>query len=77
LFKILKGRDYSEDPQSVVSIILNWILSKQGARIWIAFIWIKIGTERVFLYNDTSGSIKGGEFLSTSQGEQSSTELMP
>jgi hypothetical protein len=40
----LKGRDYQKDPDTDWKIILKWILSKTGWRVWTEFIWLMIGT---------------------------------
>jgi hypothetical protein len=46
-YKILvgkpEGEEYSEDLGVNESIILEWILRKQVGRIWIGFIWLRIG----------------------------------
>jgi hypothetical protein len=43
--------------------ILEWILRKQGGKVWIGCIWLEIGTSgggSSYEYsNDPSGSIKG------------------
>jgi hypothetical protein len=46
-------------------IILEWILGKQAGKVWIGFIWLRIGTNGGCCENgnEPSGSIKGGEFL--------------
>jgi hypothetical protein len=43
LLENLKGRD-SEDLIIDGRIILEWILRKEGGRIWTGFIWLWIGT---------------------------------
>jgi hypothetical protein len=41
----LKGKDRLEDAHGRDGrIILEWILEKQGGKLWIGFIWLKIGT---------------------------------
>jgi hypothetical protein len=37
-------RDHSEDLAIKGRIILKWILGKQGWRVLIGFIWLRIGT---------------------------------
>jgi hypothetical protein len=39
----LKGRDHSKD-QNVDDRILEWILRKQGWRMWIRFFWLRTET---------------------------------
>jgi hypothetical protein len=38
----LKGRGYSEDLG--VDRILEWVLRKQGGKVWSGFIWLRTGT---------------------------------
>jgi hypothetical protein len=40
----LKGSDHSEDLGVDGKIILEWILGKQGGKLWTGFIWVGIGT---------------------------------
>jgi hypothetical protein len=40
----LKGRDYSEDLGVYVRNLLEWTLSKQGGKVWIGFVWLRIET---------------------------------
>jgi hypothetical protein len=44
---------------------LKRILGKKGGRVWIGFMWLKIGTDGGSCEhgNKPSGSIKGGEFF--------------
>jgi hypothetical protein len=46
-------------------IILIWLFRKQGVKMWIGLIWLRIGPVVIFCEhgNNTSSSIKGGEFL--------------
>jgi hypothetical protein len=45
----LKGRDNSEDLSVDGKIILEWILRKQGRKVWTLFIWLRIVTSgRIF-----------------------------
>jgi hypothetical protein len=61
----LKGRDHSEDMGIDGKIILEWILEKCGGKLWLGFIWLRIGTSGILCEhgNETTGSIKDGEFL--------------
>jgi hypothetical protein len=38
----LKGRDHLED-LGIDGRILEWILGKQGGKVWNGFIWLRIG----------------------------------
>jgi hypothetical protein len=40
----LKGRDHSEDLGVNGSIILDCLLRKYGGKLWIEYIWLRIGT---------------------------------
>jgi hypothetical protein len=40
----LKGRDRQEDLGVDGRIVLKWILGKYGWRVWIGFVWLRIGT---------------------------------
>jgi hypothetical protein len=46
-------------------IILEWILGKQGGKVWTAFIWLRIGTDggSCEYGNEPLVSMKGTEFL--------------
>jgi hypothetical protein len=44
VYKISKGRHCYEDLGKERSIILEWILWKQGGKVWTGFIWLRIGT---------------------------------
>jgi hypothetical protein len=37
----LKGRNYLEDLDVNGRIMLEWILEKQGGKVWTALIWLK------------------------------------
>jgi len=39
----LKERGYSDDLDVDGKIILEWILGKQGGKIWTGLIWVMIG----------------------------------
>jgi hypothetical protein len=41
---ILKGRDHAEDLHVDGKMIFEWILEKQGGKVWTGFIWLRIGT---------------------------------
>jgi hypothetical protein len=45
----LKGGDYSKDLGVDGRIILKFMLGNYGWRMWIGFIWLKIGTCSVFV----------------------------
>jgi hypothetical protein len=40
----LKGRHHSGDLGVDGKITLDWILGKQNGKVWIGFIWLRIGT---------------------------------
>jgi hypothetical protein len=40
----LRVRDYSADQGVDMRVILKWILEKWGCRVWIEFMWLRIGT---------------------------------
>jgi hypothetical protein len=40
----LEGGDHSEDLGIDERILLKCILGKQGLRVWIGLIWLRIGT---------------------------------
>jgi len=44
VYKILDGRDHSEDVGVAWRIILEWILKKLGGKVWTGLIWLRIGT---------------------------------
>jgi len=46
-------------------IILEWILKKQSEKLWTECIYLQTGTNGGFCEggNETSGSLKGGEFF--------------
>jgi hypothetical protein len=39
----LVGRDHSENLEVDGNIVIEWILGKQGGKLWIGFIWLRIG----------------------------------
>jgi hypothetical protein len=62
----LKGIDHSEGLGADGKIILEWILGKEGAKVWTRFIWLKIRTSGGLLCehgNVSSCYVKGGKFL--------------
>jgi hypothetical protein len=61
----LKARDHAEDFGVDRRIILEWILGKQGGEVWTGCIKLRIYTSGGSCEhgNETSGSIKCGEFL--------------
>jgi hypothetical protein len=44
LLENLKGRDRLEDLGVDGKIMLEWILGKEGAKVWTGCIWLRIGT---------------------------------
>jgi hypothetical protein len=40
----LKGIHHSEDLDIGGKIILEWILGKEGGKVWTGFIWLRIRT---------------------------------
>jgi len=44
LFQNLKGKYHSEDLGVDGREILQWILGKQGGKVWTGCIWFRIGT---------------------------------
>jgi hypothetical protein len=61
----LKERDNSEDLGVDRRMILEWTLEKQVGKVWIGFLWLRMGPVAGSCEhgNEPSGSIKGGEFL--------------
>jgi hypothetical protein len=45
----LKVRDHSKHLGADVRIILEWILGKQGVKLWTGFIWLRMRTDRGLL----------------------------
>jgi len=45
----LKGIDLLEDLDVDGTILLEWILEKEGGRLWSGYIWLRIGTRDGFL----------------------------
>jgi hypothetical protein len=39
----LKGKDHSEGLDVDGKIIVDWMLGKYGEKLWIRFIWLRIG----------------------------------
>jgi len=39
----LKGRKYPVDLNVGERIIVEWVLEKQGGKVWTGFIWLRIG----------------------------------
>jgi hypothetical protein len=39
----LKGREHSVDLDVDGKVILEWILGKQGVKVWTCFVWLRIG----------------------------------
>jgi hypothetical protein len=44
LVESLKGRVHSEDLGVDGRIILEWVVEKEGGKLWIGCIWISIGS---------------------------------
>jgi hypothetical protein len=40
----LKGKYHSDELGVDGRMILDWILGKQGGKVWTGFIWLRIGT---------------------------------
>jgi hypothetical protein len=61
----LQRRDHSEELDADLRIILEWILRKQGGKVWTGCIWLRIRTSGRFLEhgNGNTGLIKGVESL--------------
>jgi hypothetical protein len=60
----LKGRDHLEDIDVNMKIILEWMLGKNGVRVWTGRILARIGASGGCFEHgyETSGSVKSGEF---------------
>jgi hypothetical protein len=43
-FENLKRRDHSKELGEDENVISEWILGKQGGKVWIGCIWLRIGT---------------------------------
>jgi hypothetical protein len=43
----LKGRDHLQERGTDVRIILEWILRKQGGRVWTGCIWPRMETSEI------------------------------
>jgi hypothetical protein len=48
LLENLKGRDHAQD-LDVDEKTLQWILGKQGEKVWTGFIWHRIRTSGILL----------------------------
>jgi hypothetical protein len=61
----LKGRDHLEGPVVGGRIILEWILGKQGRKVWRRCTWLRIGTSGSSCEygNEPLGFKEGREFL--------------
>jgi len=61
----LKNRDHLENPCVDEKILLKWIFRKWDVGAWTGLIWLRIGIGggTCECGNETSGSIKCGEFL--------------
>jgi hypothetical protein len=65
-YEDLAGRDHLEDVGLCGMIILKRNLEKQNRWAWTGFMWHRVGisgSDCCEHDNETSGSIKGGEFL--------------
>jgi hypothetical protein len=58
----VKGRDHFE-VLDVHGLMLEWNLEKSGGKVWIGFIWIRIGTIDGRNGNEPAGSIKVREYF--------------
>jgi hypothetical protein len=38
-----EGKRHSEDLHADAEIILEWILRKEGGKVWTGFIWLRTG----------------------------------
>jgi hypothetical protein len=69
LYRVLVGnmrvRDHLEDPGIDGRIILRWLFRKWDMGAWTGSIWLRLGqlAGTCECRNETSGSIKYGEFL--------------
>jgi hypothetical protein len=43
--KNLKGKDLLDDLDVDGNIILEWVLGKWSGKLWIGFMWFRIGTK--------------------------------
>jgi len=50
VWETLNGIDYSEDIDGDGTINLEWILEKQGGKVWIGRIWLRTTTSRRLLW---------------------------
>jgi len=50
LVENLKERDHSEDLGVNGNMTLQWILGKQGGKVWTGFIWLRIGIGGLLLW---------------------------
>jgi hypothetical protein len=44
-----EAENHSEDLGVDRRIILEWIVGKQGGKMWIGFIWLRVGPSGAFL----------------------------
>jgi hypothetical protein len=45
-----EGKDHSEDGRADGMITSEWILGKQGGKVWSGYIWLRIGTSGELLW---------------------------
>jgi hypothetical protein len=59
----LRERDHWGDPGADEKITLKWIFSKWDVGVWTVYSWLRTGKGTCECGNESSSSIKCGEFL--------------